>query len=237
MEKVKKFDDYVLEFGEWLKEVKKQKNNTVGSRVSNIKVVGENYDLLKEYSLNKCERVFDELSFSKSDLFPKTDIVINGDYYTGLATYRAVLKLFVEFLESIGYAPIASNIKSNAKFVGSFDEFKRFVGPFSKNEVNRFCKKDREKHNKICEWCGKSAVLQSAHIVERPIMVKQILDHFYKIAPDLYEVNLEEFFNRFEVSHMPIEEHIFFLCSECHTNLDKKKTITINDLINKRKGN
>jgi hypothetical protein len=68
-------------------------------------------------------------------------------------------------------------------------------------------------------------------------MVKQILDHFYKIAPDLYEVNLEEFFNRFEVSHMPIEEHIFFLCSECHTNLDKKKTITINDLINKRKGN
>lgn len=236
MEEFKEFDDYVLEFRKWLKDTKKQKDNAISSRISNIKVVGKSYDLLKEYSLNKCERVFDELAFSKKDLFPKTDIIINGDYYNGLATYRAVLKLFVEFLESIGYVQPESNGKSAAKFVGSFDEFKRFVGPFSKNEVNRFCKKDREKHKKICEWCGETAVLQSAHIVERPIIVKQILDDFYNIGPDLYEVYLEEFFVKFEEAHTPIEKHIFFLCSECHTKLDKKKTITINDIINKRKG-
>ena len=236
MEKIKNFDEYVLAFGKWLKDVKKQKENTISSRISNIKVVGESYDLLKEYSLNKCERIFEELAFTKNDLFPKTDIIINGDYYNGLATYRAVLRLFVEFLGSISYTPIMPKIKSGAKFIGSFDEFKRFVGPFSKNEVNRFCKKDREKHKKICEWCGKFAVLQSAHIVERPIIVKQILDNFYKIGPDLYEVYLEDFFTKFEEAHTPIEKHIFFLCSECHTKLDKKKTITINDIINKRKG-
>ena len=66
---VKKFDDCVLEFKDWLKDVRKQKNNSANSRVANINIIGESYDLLKEYALNKCERVFDELAFSKKDLF------------------------------------------------------------------------------------------------------------------------------------------------------------------------
>lgn len=234
MADVKKFDDYVLEFREWLKNERKQKNSSVSSRVANIKILGENYDLLKDFASDKCERIFDELTFSKKDFYPKTDIVINGDYYNGLATYRSALKLFVEFLESIHYTHSISTVKSTAKFVGSFDEFKRFVGPFSKNEVNRFCKKAREKHKKICEWCGKTAVLQSAHITERPIIVKDILDKFYKIGPDIYDIDLEDFFKKFEAAHFPIEDHIFFLCAECHTKLDKKKTITVEDIINKR---
>ena len=39
MEEIKNFNEYVLEFGKWLKDVKKQKDSTIGSRISNIKTV------------------------------------------------------------------------------------------------------------------------------------------------------------------------------------------------------
>ena len=37
MEKIKKFNEYVLAFGKWLKDVKQQKDNTISSRIANIK--------------------------------------------------------------------------------------------------------------------------------------------------------------------------------------------------------
>jgi hypothetical protein len=56
-----------------------------------------------EFSLDKCQSLFDELQYSKSDVEPKTSIVIKGDYYNGLATYRQALRLFIAFLEDINY--------------------------------------------------------------------------------------------------------------------------------------
>ena len=44
-----KFDNYVLEFGKGLKNVKGQKERTISSRISNIKTVGQHYDVLKEF--------------------------------------------------------------------------------------------------------------------------------------------------------------------------------------------
>ena len=46
MKDFEKFDDYVLEFGKWLKNVKGQKERTISSRISNIKTVGQHYDVL-----------------------------------------------------------------------------------------------------------------------------------------------------------------------------------------------
>ena len=46
MKDFEKFDDYVLEFGKWLKNVKGQKESTISSRISNIKTVGQHYDVL-----------------------------------------------------------------------------------------------------------------------------------------------------------------------------------------------
>ena len=76
--------------------------------------------------------------------------------------------------------------------------------------------------------------MQSAHIEERPIIIKGILDAHYAIGADLYEVNLEDFFVRFKKAHMPIHDHIFFLCKMCHDKLDKDHSITIEDIKNKR---
>jgi hypothetical protein len=182
--------------------------------------------------------VLDELQYSRKDAEPKTSVVINGDYYNGLATYRNALRLFVEYLKCIGYVAPNTTSVAAAKYVGGFEEFKRYVGPKCRNEVNIFCKSEREKHNGICEYCGQKAVLQSAHITERPVIIKNILDHNYQLAKgvDAYEVPLEEFFAKFKEAHMPIPEHIFFLCKKCHDALDKDNSITVDDIKKKRSG-
>lgn len=227
------FNDYVFQFKEWL-TIKKQKKNTISSRIANIRVIGRYYDILKEFEIDECQGILDDLQYSKNDDEPKTSIVIEGNYYNGLATYRQALRLFITFLKDINYVAPTSAKPDSAKFIGSFDEFKRYIGPKCRNEVNIFCKKERESHHGICEYCGTKHVLQSAHIKERPIIIKDILDKCYKLGPDLYEVNLEDFFVQFKNAHMPIHEHIFFLCKTCHDKLDKDHSITIADIKSKR---
>lgn len=227
------FNNYTLQFKEWLRTTKKQKKNTISSRISNIRVIGEHYDILKEFAIDECQGIFDDLQYSKNDDEPKTSIIIEGNYYNGLATYRQALRLFVDFLNDINYVVPYSAKTTLAKFIGSFDEFKRYIGPKCRNEVNIFCKSEREKHQGICEYCGKKSVLQSAHIKERPVIIKEILDN-YRIGPDLYEVTLEDFFVQFKSAHMPIPDHIFFLCKSCHDKLDKEHSITISDIKSKR---
>lgn len=238
MDTYENVNDYLSQFGEWLQKYKNQKKRTANSRVSNIRTIAEYYDILKEYSLDECQYVLDELQYTRADEEPKTSIIIDGDYYNGLATYRSALRLFVEFLKYIRYIAPATTTVASAKFVGTFEEFKRYVGPKCRNEVNIFCKGEREKHKGICEYCGGKAVLQSAHIKERPVIIKEILDSHYRIGVslDTYEVKLEEFFEKFKNAHMPIRDHIFFLCKDCHDALDKNHSITVNDIKNKRSG-
>lgn len=236
MKDFEKFDNYVLEFGKWLKNVKGQKERTISSRISNIKTVGQHYDVLKEFVADECQNLLEELSFSKADIEPKTNIVINGDYYNGLATYRQSVKLFVAFLNDIKYTSSVVVGNKSARFIGNFDDFKRYIGPKCRNDVNIFCKGERNKHKGICEWCGGEHELQSAHIKERPVIIKEILDSDYRIAEDWYDVNIDEFLLKFRAAHMPIEEHIFFLCKTCHDKLDKEHSISVEDIMNKRKG-
>lgn len=40
---------------------------------------------------------------------------------------------------------------------------------------------------------------------------------------------------QFKSAHMPVADHIFFLCKDCHDMLDKKHSITIKDIKNKKK--
>ena len=90
--------------------------------------------------------------------------------------------------------------------------------------------------NGICEYCGKQAVLQSAHKEgeERPQIIKDVLERSFKVSNDWYKVDLSKFEDYFKDAHTPIKDHIFFLCNECHTKYDKKKTISTLDIENKR---
>lgn len=229
-------ESVLVDFLKWLN--KKYAASTSRSRLSRVKRIAKYYDVLDEYTSDKCTSLMDDLTFTKSDLEVggeiKTDIIIKGNYITGLTSLRQALSDFVDYLDSINYC-VPSKKKSTAIFIGSFEGFKKYVGPKCKNEVNAFCKIEREKHNGICEYCGNKTTLQSAHIIDRPIIIKNILDKHYKKSSNLYEVDLNEFFVLFKNAHMPVKDHIFFLCGDCHDKLDKKKTITIADIQAKRK--
>lgn len=129
-----------------------------------------------------------------------------------------------------------STSSSPVVFKGNLQAFLRYVGPFCKNYVNSMTKSTRKSHNGICEYCGKKAVLDSAHRdgEDRPIIIKKILESNFKKAEDYYEVDILLFEKMFRNAHFPVEDHIFFLCKDCHTEYDKGTKITTSDILAKR---
>ena len=122
-------------------------------------------------------------------------------------------------------------------FTGDLQAFLRYVGPFCKNYVNSITKSARNKHNGICEYCGSKSVLDSAHRdgEDRPIIIQKILETHFKKSENYYEVDILKFEKIFKDSHMPVEDHIFFLCKKCHTEYDRGTKITTADILAKRK--
>lgn len=229
------FEKILPDYREWL--AKRHGKNTNSSKVARLKRIAKEYDILQEYASDKCASLIYSLTYTKGDVVdgnePKTDIVINGNYVTGLSSLKQALVEFVSYLDEIGYV-VAAKPSTHAFFHGSFDDFKRYVGPKCRNEVNIFCKAERTAHQNKCEYCGEKAQLQSAHVIERPVIIKDILDRYFKVGNDSYDVDLMNFFDIFKKEHMPIRDKIFFLCKSCHDKLDKKKTITVQDIRNKR---
>ena len=107
-----------------------------------------------------------------------------------------------------------------AKFVGTIEEFNRYIGPRIRNVVNIIAKKERMSRNGICEHCGKKSELQSAHIRghERTLIIREVLSS-YKAGRkiDVEEVE-REIINR----HYPIRDKFKFICEACHQKYDSK---------------
>ena len=107
-----------------------------------------------------------------------------------------------------------------AEFVGTIEEFNRYIGPRIRNVINVIAKSERKSRNGICEHCGAKAELQSAHIKghERTLIIKDVLSN-YKDGEsiDINEVE-SEIINR----HYPIKEKFLFICKSCHTKYDAK---------------
>ena len=122
-------------------------------------------------------------------------------------------------------------------FAGNLQAFLRYVGPFCKNYVNSIAKAARTSHNGICEYCGSKAVLDSAHRdgEDRPIIIEKLLEAPFKKAENYYEVDILEFERLFKSAHLPVTDHIFFLCKKCHTEYDKGSKITTADILATRK--
>ena len=135
---------------------------------------------------------------------------------------------------AIALTPVSS---SPIVFTGDLQAFLRYVGPFCKNYVNSITKSARNKHNGICEYCGSKSVLDSAHRdgEDRPVIIQKILEAHFKKSENYYEVDILKFEKIFKDSHMPVEDHIFFLCKKCHTEYDRGTKITTADILAKRK--
>jgi hypothetical protein len=230
------------EFREWLTK-KYADKHVISSRVSNVVRINEVYNVDLYYEEDNEYDLLELFQYSKEDeslgLEPKADIQINGSYYKGFSTLRQALNLYFAFLDSTKLVvknPNKNQSGYSPKFIGNIADFTSYVGPKCRNIVNTIAKNDRMKCNGICEYCGKQAELQSAHKQgeERPQIIEKILNKHYKIGNDLYDVPLNDFMDYFKKAHLPIRNHIYFLCPKCHNAYDKKKTIT-DDMINAKR--
>lgn len=90
------------EFRVWLREVKMMKSSTANSRVKNCEVV-ERYegDLDTLFVKDKLSELLKRLTYSKTDErnnAPQShNIPIDGDIYTGTATYKSAVTRYLEF--------------------------------------------------------------------------------------------------------------------------------------------
>lgn len=102
------------EFRVWLREVKMMTSSTVNSRVKNCEVVERyegNLDTL--FSKDKLSGLLKKLTYSKFDArnnaLPSHNIPIDGNIYTGTATYKSAVTRYLEFKKYSLSSPSQSN--------------------------------------------------------------------------------------------------------------------------------
>lgn len=202
------FNDYVNQFKDWLRTSKKYKKNTVSTRISNIKVVGKYYDILKEFAIDECQGILDDLQYSKNDNKPKTSIAIAGNYYNGLSTYRQTLKLFIDFLKDIHYIPPVLTKPTSAKFIGNFDKsynVARAKGVSLTTEVEFVCRILENEYASIIKFAEDLLVqgnFDSIPIIvsdeippkqESPFGEEKVLGKFFESAKPYIEIYYRNF--------------------------------------------
>ena len=107
-----------------------------------------------------------------------------------------------------------------ASFIGTIDEFIKYINPRAKNVVNSITRRYKTEIGS-CQHCGTTTeTLEAAHITgrERPIIIEEILADFTN--GEIITIDLEVFENKFLEAHNPINECILVLCRQCHTAYD-----------------
>jgi hypothetical protein len=125
-----------------------------------------------------------------------------------------------------------SLLNPNPTFIGTEEDFNRFMSSFFRNLVQKITKKHKSEIGK-CEHCGKNGVqLDAAHVnghERKNIIASIVKDYTYG---ELYKIDLIDFEEKFVQYHEQIENVIKILCKECHMEYDlnfKKDYVTINN--------
>jgi len=124
-----------------------------------------------------------------------------------------------------------------ARFIGSPEDYEKYIGPRIRNIINIFTKSERQKQRGICDFCGKKAELQSAHKhgKDRKTLIRGALKEY---SNETYvDVNIEKCENEIIKLHTPINHVFYFLCMKCHREYDSEnKSKAIKD-VNKTRTN
>ena len=107
-----------------------------------------------------------------------------------------------------------------ASFIGSYDEFVKFIGPRTRNVVNSISRRYKSEINK-CEHCGKVNIhFDAAHVKgrERPLIIKEITSMFERNG--VITIDLDNFEEQFISAHYPLHNSILVLCTDCHRIYD-----------------
>lgn len=108
-----------------------------------------------------------------------------------------------------------------ASFEGTTQEIHRYIGPRIRNAVNSLTRKARLERNGVCEFCGKKATLDSAHVHGKGR--REIIEDVLRNYADGKTVRIPDL-NRLEQkildAHSPISKTFRFICKSCHTEYD-----------------
>jgi len=114
-----------------------------------------------------------------------------------------------------------------ATFIGTIQEFRRYIGPQLRNLVQQITKMHKTAVGG-CEYCGFTGNLEAAHVHgrERNALIDIIASDFR--SGTTLAVDLVEFEARFKAEHKPIEKSILILCRSCHGKYDSRHPSTGN---------
>jgi len=109
-----------------------------------------------------------------------------------------------------------------ATFIGTVDEFHKYIGPRIRNRINTYpdVKAARLARNGICEHCGKKEELQSAHVHGhgRRDIIETVLAGYQHSQSLQVDIGIVE--DEILQAHHPISESFLFLCGPCHRKYD-----------------
>jgi 5-methylcytosine-specific restriction endonuclease McrA len=111
-----------------------------------------------------------------------------------------------------------------ASFVGTKEEFKRYIGPMLRNLVQQLTRKYKSEVGK-CEHCGSVESLEAAHVhgKDRNALIDNILDDY--TYENIITIDLSQFEQHFRKGHRLIDETILILCRKCHSKYDSQSPI------------
>ena len=111
-----------------------------------------------------------------------------------------------------------------ASFVGTKEEFKRYVGPMLRNLVQQLTRKHKMEVGQ-CEHCGTTEMLEAAHIhgKDRGALIDKILNDYTN--NNVVTIDLANFEQHFRKEHRIIDETILILCRSCHSKYDSQPPI------------
>lgn len=109
-----------------------------------------------------------------------------------------------------------------ASFVGTEEEFKRYIGPRARNLVQQITRAYKQDIGQ-CEHCKTKNQLHAAHVQgkDRNNLILRALDgHIYN---NIITIELAVFEKSFSDLHYPLDETILVLCKTCHDKYDNKQ--------------
>ncbi len=110
-----------------------------------------------------------------------------------------------------------------SRFIGTFNEFKRYVNDYVKNQVPVLTKKFKPGK---CERCGRPAILDAAHKRGRgrDIIIKEAFDAAsVLISGNVYDVDMD-IFSQYVYQEHSNPNNLWFLCRACHREYDAKNS-------------
>ena len=108
-----------------------------------------------------------------------------------------------------------------ASFVGTKEEFKRYIGPMLRNLVQQLTRKHKMEVG-CCEHCQTTENLEAAHVhgKDRGALIDKILNKY--TTNSMVTIDLADFEQHFRNEHHEIDKTILILCKTCHTKYDSK---------------